>query len=189
MKYVPKFDKENYFDGVPEDRTAVDNIFRLGVTNQMRLNINADRKAGQMITVSAIVFSVTAANFDNPLLMYPLMFFAICCILTLLFAIIAIIPDSKYPKNNLGKLDQTSDEFDPLYFGHFSYMTKKEYKAYYATTIMNDDRIYDALAGEMYFSGKALALVKYKWLRWSYGMFLFGMIGSIAITITSLIII
>ena len=33
---------------------------------------------------------------------------------------------------------------------------------------MNDDRIYDALAGEMYFSGKALALVKYKWLRWSY---------------------
>ena len=120
MKYVPKFDKENYFDGVPEDRTAVDNIFRLGVTNQMRLNINADRKAGQMITVSAIVFSVTAANFDNPLLMYPLMFFAICCILTLLFAIIAIIPDSKYPKNNLGKLDQTSDEFDALYFGHFS---------------------------------------------------------------------
>ena len=31
--------------------------------------------------------------------------------------------------------------------------------------------------------------VKYKWLRWSYGMFLFGMIGSIVITITSLIII
>ena len=41
---------------------------------------------GEMITVSAIVFSVTAANFDNPLLMYPLMFFAVCCILTLLFA-------------------------------------------------------------------------------------------------------
>jgi len=186
MKYDPRYDKKNYFDGVPEDRTAVDNIFRLGVTNQMRLNINADRKAGQMITVSAIVFSVTAANFDNPLLMYPLLFFAVCCILTLLFAIIAIIPNAKYPKNNLGKLDQTSKEFDPLYFGHFSYMTEDEYKAYYALTIMNDDRIYDALAGEMYFSGKALALVKYKWLRWSYGMFLFGMIGSIMITIFSL---
>jgi hypothetical protein len=189
MKYEPKYDKKNYFDGVPEDRTAVDNIFRLGVTNQMRLNINADRKAGQMITVSAIVFSVTAANFDNPILMYPLMFFAICCILTLLFAIIAIIPNAKYPKNNLGKLDQTSDEFDPLYFGHFSYMTKNEYKAYYALTIMNDDRIYDALAGEMYFSGKSLALVKYKWLRWSYATFLFGMIGSIMITIFSLVVI
>ena len=53
---------------------------------------------------------------------------------------------------------------------------------------MNDDRIYDALAGEMHFSGKALALVKYKWLRWSYGMFLFGMIGSIMITIFSLVV-
>ena len=184
-----KYDKKNHFDGVPEDRTAVDNIFRLNVTNQMRLNINADQKAGQMITVSAIVFSVTAANFDNPILMYPLMFFAVCCILTLLFAIIAIIPNAKYPKNNLGELDQTSDEFDPLYFGHFSYMTKNEYKAYYALTLLNDDRIYDALAEEIYISGKALALVKYKWLRWSYGMFLFGMIGSIAITITSLVII
>ena len=68
-------------------------------------------------------------------------------------------------------------------------MTENEYKGYYALTIMNDDRIYDALAGEMYFSGKSLALIKYKWLRWSYGMFLFGMIGSIMITISSLIII
>ena len=115
------------------------------------------------------------------------MFFAVCCILTLLFAIIAIIPNNKYPKNYLGKLDQKSEEFDPLYFGHFSYMTKEEYKAYYALTIMNDDRIYDALAGEMYYSGKALALVKYKWLRLSYGTFLFGMIGSIIITVYSLI--
>ena len=183
-----KYDKKNHFDGVPEDRTAVDNIFRLNVTNQMRLNINADQKAGQMITVSAIVFSVTAANFDNPLLMYPLMFFAICCILTLLFAIIAIIPNAKYPKNKLGELDQTSDNFDPLYFGHFSYLKKNEYKAYYAVTLMNDDKIYDALAEEMYFSGKALALVKYKWLRWSYAMFLFGMVGSIMITIFSVIV-
>ena len=183
------YDKKNYFDGVPEDRTAVDNIFRLNVTNQMRLNMMADHKAGQMITVSAIVFSVTAANFDSPILMYPLMFFAVCCILTLLFAIIAIIPSTKYPKNHLGELDQTSDKFDPLYFGHFSHMEEEEYKAYYAVTLMNDDRIYDALAGEMYFSGKALALVKYKWLRWSYATFLFGMIGSIMITIISLVVV
>ena len=187
MKYEPRYDKKNYFDGVPEDRTAVDNIFRLNVTNQMRLNINADRKAGQMITVSAIVFSVTAANLDNPLMMYPLMFFAICSILTLLFAIIAIIPNGGYPKNNLGELDQTSKEFYPLFFGHFSYLKKNEFKSYYALTLMNDDRIYDALADEIYISGKALALVKYRWLRWSYGMFLFGMIGSIMITIFSLI--
>jgi hypothetical protein len=189
MEYEPKYDKKNYFDGVPEGRTAVDNIFRLNVTNQMRLNINADQKAGQMITVSAIVFSVTAANLDNPILMYPLMFFAICCILTLLFAIIAIIPSTKYPKNNLGELDQVSDQFNPLYFGHFSHLKKNEFKSYYSLILMNDDRIYDALSEEIYISGKALSLVKYKWLRWSYGMFIFGMVGSIIITIFSLVLI
>ena len=70
------------FDSVPEDRTAVDNIFRLNVTNQMRLNIMADQKANIMITVTAIVFSVTVAELDNKLLMYPLLFFAGCCIIS-----------------------------------------------------------------------------------------------------------
>ena len=55
-------DKKNYFDNVPEDRTAVDNIFRLNVTNQMRLNQMADQKANIMITVSAIVFSLQLQN-------------------------------------------------------------------------------------------------------------------------------
>ena len=127
-------------------------------------------------------------HIDASLMMYPLMFFAICSILTLLFAIIAIIPNGGYPKNNLGELDQTSKEFYPLFFGHFSYLKKNEFKSYYALTLMNDDRIYDALADEIYISGKALALVKYRWLRWSYGMFLFGMIGSIMITIFSLVV-
>ena len=92
----------NFFDNVPEDRTAVDNIFRLNVTNQMRLNIMADQKANIMITVSAIVFSVTVAELDNPVMKYPLMFFAVCCILSLLCAIVAIIPNTNYPKDEDG---------------------------------------------------------------------------------------
>ena len=79
----------DFFDKVPEDRTAVDNIFRLNVTNQMRLNIMADAKANIMITVTAIVFSVTVAELDNEVMRNPLMFFALCCIGSLLCAIVA----------------------------------------------------------------------------------------------------
>ena len=177
---------DNFFDKVPEDRTAVDNIFRLNVTNQMRLNIMADAKANIMITVTAIVFSVTVAELDNELLMYPLIFFAICCIVSLLCAIIAIIPSTSYPKDDYGRLDKTSPFFDPLYFGHFSHMDIEEYKEHYANTLLTDDRIYDTLAKEMYISGRTLALVKYKWLRWSYTSFLFGMFGAMVISIFEL---
>ena len=171
----------NFFDNVPEDRTAVDNIFRLNVTNQMRLNIMADQKANIMITVSAIVFSVTVAELDNPVMKYPLMFFAVCCILSLLCAIVAIIPNTNYPKDEDGNLDRTSPHFNPLYFGHFSHMDVEEYKENYADTLRTDDTIYDALANEMYTSGKTLSLVKYRWIRWSYSAFLAGMFGAMVI--------
>ena len=172
---------KNIFNNVPEDRTAVDNIFRLNVTNQMRLNIMADQKANIMITVSAIVFSVTVAELDNPAMKYPLMFFAVCCILSLLCAIVAIIPNTNYPKDEDGNLDRTSPHFKPLYFGHFSHMDVEEYKENYADTLRTDDTIYDALANEMYTSGKTLALVKYRWIRWSYSAFLAGMFGAMVI--------
>ena len=172
---------KNLFNNVPEDRTAVDNIFRLNVTNQMRLNLMADQKANIMITVSAIVFSVTVAELDNPVMRYPLMFFAVCCIISLLCAIVAIIPNTNYPKDENGNLDKTSPEFDPLYFGHFSQMEVDEYKESYANTLLTDDTIYDALAEEMYISGKTLALVKYRWIRWSYSAFLAGMFGAMVI--------
>ena len=178
--------KTSVFDSVPEDRTAVDNIFRLNVTNQMRLNIMADAKANIMITVTAIVFSVTVAELDNEVMRNPLMFFAMCCIGSLLCAIVAIIPNTDYPKDEDGNLDKTSMYFDPLYFGHFSHMEMEEYKEHYAESLMTDDKVYDTLAKEMYISGKTLALVKYKWLRWSYSGFLFGMFGAMIIFIADM---
>jgi len=176
----------DFFDKVPEDRTAVDNIFRLNVTNQMRLNIMADAKANIMITVTAIVFSVTVAELDNEVMRNPLMFFAMCCIGSLLCAIIAIIPNTNYPKDEDGNLDKTSPNFDPLYFGHFAQMDIEDYKEHYADSLMTDDKVYDTLAKEMYISGKTLALVKYKWLRWSYTAFLFGMFGAMIIFVLDL---
>ena len=178
----------DFFDKVPEDRTAVDNIFRLNVTNQMRLNIMADAKANIMITVTAIVFSVTVAELDNEVMRNPLMFFAMCCIGSLLCAIVAIIPSTNYPKDEDGNLDKTSPNFDPLYFGHFAQMDIEDYKEHYADSLMTDDKVYDTLAKEMYISGKTLALVKYRWLRWSYTSFLFGMFGAMAIFVSDLTI-
>jgi hypothetical protein len=60
-------------------------------------------------------------------------------------------------------------------------MDLEEYKESYAEALMTDDKIYDALAEEMYISGKTLALVKYRWIRWSYSTFLFGMFGAMMI--------
>ena len=174
--------RENPFDEIPEDRTAVDNILRINVTNQMRLTVMADQKANIMITVASIVFSVTVANLDNEVMKWPLLFFAFGCTISLLADIFAIIPQTGYPKiPGTDEIDRESPAFNPLFFGHFAHIPIEEYKEDYAETLMTDDRIYDALAGDIYGIGTTLMNNKYKWLRRSYMAFLVGMSGAITI--------
>jgi len=171
----------NHFSKVPEDRTAVDNILRLNHGNQMRLGLMADAKANIMITVASIVFSITIANLDNEVMKWPLLTFATGSFFSLLFAIFAIIPKTDYPKDRKGNIDRDSPAFNPLFFGHFAHIDIDEYKEDYAEKLMTDDIVYDALASDIYGQGKVLALSKYKFLKWSYMSFLWGMIGAIII--------
>ena len=174
-------DKINQFSKVPENRTAVDNILRVNHGNQMRLNLMADAKANIMITVASIVFSITIANLNNEVMRWPLLTFAFGCFFALLFAIFAIIPKTDYPKDVTGDIDRKSPFFNPLFFGHFAHLPIEEYKEDYAETLMTDDSVYDAMAGDIYGQGKVLALRKYKFLKWSYMSFLLGMISAIIV--------
>ena len=176
-------DETNPFSKVPEDRTAVDNILRVNHGNQMRLGLMADAKANIMITVASVVFSVAIANLDNELVKWPLLTFAFGCFFALLFAIFAIIPKTDYPKDVTGDIDRKSPFFNPLFFGHFAHLPIEEYKDDYAETLMTDDSVYDALAGDIYGQGKVLALRKYKFLKWSYMSFLLGMISAVVVFI------
>ena len=180
---------ENPFEKVPEYRTSVDNILRVNHGNQMRLGLMADQKANIMITVASIVFSITIANLDNEVMKWPLLTFAVGSFFSLLFAIFAIIPSTDYPtKKGSKEIDRESPLFNPLFFGHFAHLSIEEYKEDYAETLMTDDKVYDAMAGDIYGQGKVLALGKYKFLKWSYTSFLWGMSGAIVVFIIQNII-
>ena len=175
---------ENPFNKVPEFRTSVDNILRVNHGNQMRLGLMADQKANIMITVASIVFSITIANLDNEVMKYPLLTFAVGSFFSFLFAIFAIIPSTDYPtKKGSKEIDRDSPLFNPLFFGHFAHLSIEEYKEDYAETLMTDDKVYDAMAGDIYGQGKVLALGKYKFLKWSYMSFLWGMSAAIIVFI------
>ena len=181
--------KINYFEEVPENRTSVDNILRVNHGNQMRLGLMADAKANIMITVASIVFSITIANLDNEVMKWPLQTFAIGSFFSLLFAIFAIIPSTDYPKLEGSKeIDRESPLFNPLFFGHFAHLSIDEYKEDYSKTLMTDDKVYDAMAGDIFGQGKVLALSKYKFLKWSYTSFLWGMSSAIVVFLVQNII-
>ena len=120
-------------------------------------------------------------SLDNELVKWPLLTFAFGCFFALLFAIFAIIPKTDYPKDITGDIDRKSPFFNPLFFGHFAHLPIDEYKDDYAETLMTDDSVYDAMAGDIYGQGKVLALRKYKFLKWSYMSFLLGMVSAVIV--------
>ena len=192
MGHVTRFSKPEmngkarieHFADEEEGRTATDNILRVNHGNQMRLGLMADAKANIMITVASIVFSITIANLDNEIMRYPLLTFAVGSFFSLLFAIFAIIPNTDYPQVKGSKeIDRESPIFNPLFFGHFAHLDIDEYKEDYAEILSTDDNVYDSMAGDIYGQGKVLALTKYKYLKWSYTSFLWGMSSAILVFI------
>ena len=171
--------KETIFSDVPADRTAVDNILRLNYTNQLRLTLMADTKANIMITVSSIVFSICLANITNEALTLPLSFLGMCATISLIFAIIVIMPKINYPKTKTGHIDKNSPFYNPLFFGHFAHIDIKEYKNEYKARLMKDEFITDALVSDIYGIGRVIATNKFKYLRYSYITFLIGLGGTI----------
>ena len=160
--------------------TAVDNILRLNLTNIVQMSLMADTKANIMITVSSIVFSVTVANMVHEQVAVPLSILGFFSTIALLCAIAVIMPRTGYPKKPGSKeIDRSSPFFNPLFFGHFSYIPLEEFKKEYAQRLERDSRTYDAIVGDIYGLGRVLATNKFKWLRYSFQSFLCGIIGAI----------
>ena len=86
------------------------------------------------------------------------------------------------------EIDRESPLFNPLFFGHFAHLDIDEYKEDYAEILSTDDNVYDSMAGDIYGQGKVLALTKYKYLKWSYTSFLWGMSSAILVFITQQVI-
>tara|TARA_B100001029_G_scaffold171181_1_gene167744 strand:- start:12231 stop:12821 length:591 start_codon:yes stop_codon:yes gene_type:complete len=176
------------FENVPPNRTSVDNILRLNYSNQLRLTLMADTKANIMITVSSIVFSITLANMESDMLRYPLMSLGFFSVISLVCAIIVIMPKINYPKDKHGKIDKSSQFYNPLFFGHFAHIPIREFKEEYNKRLMSDEHIIDALTSDIYGVGRVIATNKFKYLRYSYMSFLTGLTGAIVIFTAQLLL-
>ena len=144
------------------------------------MSLMADTNANIMITVSSIVFSVTIANMEHEQVAIPLSILGFFSTIALLCAIAVIMPRTGYPKIKGTKMiDKDSPFYNPLFFGHFSYITLEEFKTEYAKRLEKDSATYDAIVGDIYGLGRVLATNKFKWLRYSFQSFLCGIIGAV----------
>ncbi|HEY6504156.1 MAG TPA: Pycsar system effector family protein [Chitinophagaceae bacterium] len=165
-------------------------MFRIMSDNHVSLSQMADSKANIMISVNTIVLSILVSVLLGKLQYYPqfiipTIILALVCLTAIIFAILATRPN--VTRGTFSKEDVQQKKVNLLFFGNFHKMDLPDYD-WGMKELMNDrEYLYGSMIKDIYFLGKVLAK-KYKRLRSSYTVFMFGLIIAVLSFIVAAII-
>jgi predicted metal-dependent HD superfamily phosphohydrolase len=161
---------------------GIQTMLRLASTNHLRLSEMADSKANILISVNAIIISVSISvlfrKFDeNPELTYPTVIFTCFSVITIVLAILATRP--VISTGIFNKEDIMSKKTNLLFFGNFYKASLDDYKWGMSIMMRDPEYLYGSLIKDVYFLGVVLGR-KYRLLRIAYNVFMIGIVISVA---------
>lgn len=161
---------------------GVETMFRVAFRNHINLSSIADSKANIMLSINAIIISISLTTLIpridfQPGLVYPTILLLIVCIVTIIFATLSTRP--KISEGKFTRDDIAAHKPNLLFFGNFHGMPLDEFTWGMEELMKNRDYLYGSLIKDFYFLGVVLAK-KYRYLRICYGIFMYGMILVVA---------
>ncbi|HKE47072.1 MAG TPA: Pycsar system effector family protein [Rhodanobacteraceae bacterium] len=160
------------FSRIPERNTG-DAILRTAQQHHVVLSSMADTKANIIITVSSIVLTLALGRIGDPSLRPAVQTLAAFTLISLFFAILAVLP--KHRSMKVGEASLPAD-FNLLFFGHFADLSRERFLREVAASMKPDGSVYRTMANDLYSIGWYLAHRKYRYLRYSYLFFLAGFV-------------
>ena len=183
-KLVKKESLKAKYKGNLPDR-GIQTLYRVTLRNHIKLSDIADTKANILLSVNAIIISLALANLipklDNPsndYLIYPTALFVIFSVVSMVMSILATKPN--VTSGQFTEEEVTSKKVNLLFFGNFHKMQLDQYQWAMKELIKDKDYIYSSLTKDLYFLGVVLER-KYRLLRWTYTVFMIGMILSVVL--------
>jgi predicted metal-dependent HD superfamily phosphohydrolase len=177
-----KREKENK-DKDKESRTerGISTMFRIMSNNHVNLSQMADSKANIMISVNTIVMSIMVSVLLGKLQFYPeyivpTIILLLVCLSAIVFAILATRPN--ITKGTFTEEDIKNKKINLLFFGNFFNMSLHEYDWAMKEMMQDKEYVNSSMIKDIYFLGVVLAR-KYRFLRISYNIFMFGLILAI----------
>ena len=159
---------------------GIETMFRTTSENHVTLSGMADTKANIMISINTIILSIVVSVLfrkleEFPQLLLPTLMLVITCLITIVLAILATRPN--VAKGKFTREDINNKKTNLLFFGNFHSMQFADYEWGMKEMMKDYDYLYGSMIKDIYFLGKVLAR-KYKLLRWSYTVFMFGFVAS-----------
>lgn len=161
---------------------GVETMYRATYRTHVNLSSIADNKANIMLSVNAIILSITAANLfpkldSSPQFIVPTVLLVAVCLGSLFFAIQATRPKVTEGKVTRDDIEQRRSNL--LFFGNFYNMKLEDFHYGMQEMIRDEDFLYSSMTRDLYYLGVVLAK-KYKFLRNCYNVFLYGLIVAVA---------
>jgi predicted metal-dependent HD superfamily phosphohydrolase len=176
----PKEKKKSKEVKVRPDK-GIETLFRVASSNNQRLSNMADNKAHIMITVNSIILSAVISLLlgklgHNPGLTIPSFITLLVCVSAIIFSILATRPS--IPKGKFTQKEMDDKSVNLMFFGNFYKMKLPDYEEGMHRVMADTDFLYGSLIKDVYFQGVVLGR-KYKLLRISYSIFMFGLIIAV----------
>lgn len=164
---------------IPEK--GIETMFRTALKNHMELSAIADNKANIMLSINAVVLSIIIANLaskldKHPELIIPTVLLLIVCLTAIVMATLSTNP--KVTEGKFSTEDVKNRKSNLLFFGNFHRMDIEDYEWGMKEIMKDKDYLYSSLTRDLYSLGVVLAR-KYKYLRWCYLIFMYGIITSV----------
>ncbi|MEM6524154.1 MAG: Pycsar system effector family protein [Bacteroidota bacterium] len=169
---------------------GIETMFRITSKNHLTLSAMADNKANIMISINSIILSVLVSVLfrkleDYPHLMVPGLILVTVCLITIVFAVLATRPNIS--SGEFTRKDIEDKKTNLLFFGNFHNSKLEDYMWGMKEMMRDADYLYGSMIKDIYFLGKVLGK-KYKMLRRSYTVFMFGFIISILSFLVAMIL-
>jgi predicted metal-dependent HD superfamily phosphohydrolase len=162
---------------------AIQSLYRIQLRNHIKLSDIADTKANILLSVNAIIISLLLANLipklgvpSNSYLIYPTAIFVVCSIASMIMSVMATRP--KIENKDVVEKEIMPKDTNFLFFGTFHSMKPQDFKEKLREIRKDTEKIYDSLTMDLYYLGKVLQK-KYQLLRWTYTVFIVGIILSV----------
>lgn len=162
---------------------GIETMFKVTLNNHTRLSQIADSKANILLSVNAIIISISLSTLipklDSPgnlHLIVPTFILIIFSVCSIIFAILSTKP--KVTGGSFTRKEIEEQKINLLFFGNFHKMPLEEYQWAMNELMKDKDYLYNSMIKDLYFLGLVLHR-KYTLLRTTYTIFMIGIIVSV----------
>lgn len=175
--------KSNAAEEKEKPNRGIETMFKVTLNNHTQLSQIADSKANILLSVNAIIISISLSTLipkldapGNAHLVTPTFVLLLFSVISIIFAILSTKP--KVTTGSFTRQQIKDQKVNLLFFGNFYKMPLEEYQWAMNEMMQDKDYLYNSMIKDLYYLGLVLNR-KYKLLRITYNIFMLGIIVSV----------